>query len=467
MQPRRLLKPPLRVSRKLDTLFTTDQFTYTQIRQMFIPLLLDQLFIFAINILSMAMVSSSSEEAISAVSLVGSIGFIVSSVFSAVGTGGTILIAQARGSGDEERVRRTVGQSILLSVGTAVFCTAFFLGFADSLVRLMYPSVSPLLLEYSVEYLRYMSLSYIPFALFNAIFGAFRGLGDSKSGLVLTITINSIHLVASFLLITVMDLGITGSGLSYIIARVIGAVVAMLWMFRIHNTVRVRLGSIFQVSRSIQKAMIKLALPLATEQMLFQVGLLITQTFIAKLPTASIAAHGIANSAFGLYNAVAFTLTTMVTIVCGQCIGAKRLDLAGLYTRHFVLAGRGVLLAAVVCITPLLPPVLSLYSPSAEAWPQIYVALLIVVAPLPLLWCNANLPGAAMRAAGDAAYVTVVSMIAMWTGRVMIGYLLTIPLGLGISGVWIGLVLEWALRAVLLRSRMRNGKWLAKAKAAA
>lgn len=458
----RSVKRPLRVTLKLQKLFASDQFTFKEIRQMFVPLLLDQLFIFFIGMLSTAMVSSSGEAAISAVSMVGSLGYIATSLFSALSTGGTILVAQARGSGDAERVRVTAGQTILMTTAMAALTCGIFVLFAEPLVLLLYPQAEPLLLEYAIEYLTLMSLSYIPFALFNAIFGIFRGLGDAKASLALTITINTVHLLLSFLLINVLQMGVTGSGLSFVYARLLGAVVAVVWIFFVRNSIGLKARYIFRVVKNVLLGIIRLGIPLAIEQVLFQAGILLTQVYIATLPTVTIAANGIANSAFGLLNAVAFTLTTIVTTVCGQCIGAKRLDLAEQYVKSFITAGRYLLLIAVLVIAPLMPLLLRLYAPSEQALPQIYLALAIAALPMPLLWCDANLPGAAMRAAGDATYVTGVSLVAMWVARVGMGYLLTIVCGLGIAGVWIGLVLDWVLRIFMLRPRMKSRKWLAK-----
>lgn len=464
-QEERPQRQPGRITRRLHSMFTTEQFTYAELRRMFVPLLLDQLFIFFIGMLSTAMVSSSGEAAISAVSMVSSLAYIATSLFNGISTGGTILVAQARGSGDDRRVRLVIGQTIFATTLTALLTCVFFVAFAEPLVRTLYPKAEPLLISYSIEYLRLMSWSYIPFALFNAIFSVFRGLGDSKSSLALTITINSVHLLLSFLLINVLDLGVTGSGLSYLYARIIGAVVAVVWMFWLRRDLGMHIRYIFRLSKSILSSIIKLGIPLAIEQVLFQAGMLLTQVYIAFLPTATIAANGIAGSVFGLLNAVAFSLTTIVTTVCGQCIGAKRFALAEVYCRQFIKAGRFLLLIAVLIFAPFTPLLLRLYAPTAEALPQIYLALAIAAIPMPLIWGDANIPGAAMRAAGDATYVTMVSLVAMWVARVGIGYVLTIPLGLDIGGVWLGLVLEWVIRVVLLRPRLQSGKWLAKVQA--
>ena len=45
---------------------------------------------------------------------------------------------------------------------------------------------------------------------------------------------------------------------------------------------------------------------------------MVAQLYIATLSTATIAANGIAASAYNLYYATAFALTTLTTTVCGS-----------------------------------------------------------------------------------------------------------------------------------------------------
>ena len=63
---------------KLEKLLTTDQFSYPELRSMFLTLALDQFFIFFIGMLSTALVSSVGEAAVAAVSMVGTVNGMVS-----------------------------------------------------------------------------------------------------------------------------------------------------------------------------------------------------------------------------------------------------------------------------------------------------------------------------------------------------------------------------------------------------
>lgn len=454
------VKAPLKATLAMERMLTTPLFSYAQLRRMYVPLVFDQLFIFGIGMLSTAMVSSSGEAAISAVSMVGTIVFLSGALFQALAAGGAILVARARGSGDPVGVRDAAAQTIGQCVAVSLLFSAVLFFAASPLVRLLYPMAEPLLLEYASHYARVICFSYPPYALFCAIFNLYRGLGDSRSSLVLTIVINVTHLVCSFVFINILRMGVTGSGLSYVVARTVGAGMAALWMLKIHNTPALRMRDVLTFHKGVQREIMRLGLPMAAEQVLFQLGGLLSQVYIATLSTASIAANAIVSSASGLANATAFALTALATTVCGQCVGARAFDLARQYCRAFIRVGRGILLCTVVLIAPLMPLVLRLYSPSAQAIQPIYVSLAIVMASMPLVWCDASVPAAMMRAAGDAAYTTLVNLIAMWACRVALGYVLAIPLGLGVPGVWLGLALEWALRAVLFGRRIAGGKWI-------
>ncbi len=457
---------PLRITTTLENLFTTEQFTYRQIRQMFLPLLLDQLFIFSINILAMAMVASSGESALTAVTLVAPISAVITALFTSLSAGGTILVARARGSNDADYLCASIGQSILLTTLSGMLCTVIFGLFSAQILGLFYPAVEPAIRAQASEYMLLMGLSYIPYGVFNSIFGAFRGIGESKSALFLTLVINLAHFSITFLLINVFHMGIAGSGWSFIIARTLGAIVAVVWMFLVRNTMGMRLHHVVRFARKLQAAILSLSMPIAMEQILFQFSALVIQIIIARLPASSTAAFGLTNSAANLFNCVAFSLNSIIVTIVGQCLGANRSDLASHYCSSVLRVGRWLLLIATVILAPLMPLVLRLYHPASEVFPQALVAVLLIGAAMPLLWGDANIPSAAMRAAGDGSFVMLISLAAMWLGRIVAGYLLTFTLGMGVTGFSVGLVLEWLIRGLLTRPRLRSGRWLHKVHAA-
>lgn len=444
----------------LNDAFTSAQFTYPQLRGMFFTLLLDSFFIVFISVLSSAMVSSTGEAAIAAVSMVGVVNSLAVLVFNAFAVGGAIVIARSKGLGDAHGIRHAIGGTIALCSTTALVLCSFLYAFASVLINALYPTAEPMLIEYSVHYMRLMAISFVPYAAFNAIFNTFRSVGDTRSSLFLTIVINGVHLICSFLFIEVLHMDVTGAGLSYIVARGIGAGLALLWLLVIHNEFHVQVRHLFHFSKRVTKEIISLGLPIASESALFQGGMLLVQVYLAKLTTSELAAHSVANSVLQLYMTSGNALTALTSTVCGQCFGAGAYMLVRRYCRKLVSAGRAVMLVTSLILTPLLPLLLRMYHPSEQAMPVIYRCLLIAAAGLPMIWCDGYITPMALRAAGDVMFSTVVSVAGLFIGRIAIGYLLAIVLGLGVPGMWIGMMVEWALRAMLQRLRIRGEKWL-------
>lgn len=79
---------------------------------------------------------------------------------------------------------------------------------------------------------------------------------------------------------------------------------------------------------------------------------------------------------------------------------------------------------------------------------------------------------AIFQAASDVRFTMVVSMLSMWVLRVGLGYVLALEtisvfgfftisgFGLGIWGVWIVMLSDWILRAVIYMIRYLTGRWL-------
>ena len=459
MKPAMKGKENLNIRGRMEHMLTTDLFSYKELRGMFFTLFLDQFFIRFIGVLSTAMVAGTGEAAMAAVSMVGTVNGLVSLTFYSLATGGAIVIARAKGSGAAHRVRCAIGETTGVCGGLAIVLSVLLFAFAPPLVNALYPNVEPLLYEYSVHYMRLMSISFIPYSIFNAIFNAFRSLGDTKSSLFLTIVINGLHLLFCLLFINVMQLGVTGAGLSYITVRVIGMVVALLWMLKVNNHYGVKARHFFRFSKKVTRQIVSLGMPIAMESVLLQGGMLLVQIYLAMLSTTEIAAYAVANSLVTIYYIPGDTLVTLSGTVCGQCIGANRFDDARRYCLNFIRIGRVVLLLTVLLLLPLSNPMMDMFSATAQARPIIFQSCLIAVAFLPLLWCDSYIVPMALRAAGDAVFTSIVSVVALLLCRCIVGYVLTIVCGLGVPGVWYSLVLEWLGRAIVLRLRLRGNRW--------
>jgi Na+-driven multidrug efflux pump len=70
--------------------------------------------------------------------------------------------------------------------------------------------------------------------------------------------------------------------------------------------------------------------------------------------------------------------------------------------------------------------------------------------------------GSTLRATGDTIYPFVVGVIFQWSIAVGLSYVIGIPLGYGLVGMWVGFALDENIRGVILLRRWRSGKWRSK-----
>jgi len=426
------------------------------------PLILDQFFVYLINMLTTSMISTSGQASVSAVSLVGPVNLLVMSLFTAISSGGTVVVAQYKGRGDEMKMRHAAGQVVLATFLVAVCCCVLLCTFAYPLVDLLFGSAEAIVREKASQYLIGMALSYVTFSLYQGTFAVLRGVGDTKTCLRLTVIINVIHLFASMLFINVLKLDILGTTLSFNLARIIGGGVAICLLLSPKGSMNLHVSEIFRRDFPILKAVFRMGIPFAIEQIFLNGGSLIVQTYIVPLGTVSIAANAIANSVITLFYGAPFAVMTLSITVIGQCIGARDVEGAKRYGRKMILLGTGIVILSIAVIYPLMPFLLGLYHPEPDTLVIINRLVRIAVIAMPFLWTSSNVLPGILRAAGDANFTSVVSLSSMWAVRVALGYILAVPLGFGIDGVWICMAVEWAVRGVLFWVRFLGKRWYQK-----
>lgn len=446
----------------LERQFGSKLFTYKEIFAMLIPLVLDQFFINVIILLTTAMISSSSQESVSAVSMINPLSMIMWAIFSAISVGGTVVVAQYKGSGNEAKVRDAAGQVMLATFLVAIVSCVILIACSDVLVHRMFGAADPIVINKARGYLIGVAISQIFLSIYMGAFAVFRGMGATKICLRLTIIINVIHLLSSMLFINVMHLDIFGTTLSLNIARFIGSVVAVWILMYPGSILRIYPQNIFNINRPILKSVFKLGIPFALEQVFFNAGSMIVQTYIVPLGTIYIAANAITNSAFSILYSAGLAVGTLATTIVGQCLGADDKELARYYGIKMVRLGTVITIISIIVLFPLMPLILNLYQAPEETLSVIYKLLLTVVIPMPFLWSYSYVMPSVLRSAGDATFSSMVSLSTMWIVRVGLGYIFTITLGFGVQGIWICVGFEWAVRTCIFYLRYRSGVWLSK-----
>ena len=379
---------------------SSTRFSYREIFSMLIPLILDQYFVNVISLLTTAMISSSSQESITAVSLVNPLAMMIYAVFSAISMGGTVVVAQCKGSGHEDKIKKTAGQVILTAFLIAVISCGLLLLCSNPLISFMFGAADPVVIKKAHDYLIGVAVSQIFLSVYMSAFAVFRGIGTSGICLRLSVIINLIHLFASLLFINVMHLDIVGTALSLNIARLIGSMIAVHLLMQTKGMISVKFQHIFTFDLSILRSIFKYSIPFTLEQLFMNFGSILVQSYLVQLGTVSIAANAIANSAVSTFYCAGAAVSAMATTIVGQCAGSGDKELTRRYGKAMIRLGTVMTILSIAVLLPLSPYLLKLYHAPEETAASIFRLLIIAVLPMPFFWSRSNVLPSVLRSGG-------------------------------------------------------------------
>lgn len=440
--------PPRRLDAWLNRSLSSSQFTWREVVSLIFPSVLDSLSITFIGMLITVLISKNGEISVAAVSLVGPITGLITCLFSGISAGGTVVVAQCCGKGNPEILKRAVGMTLWLTVLIGVLVCLPFLLFPEAILLTLYPAAETAVMEKAVVYLAGCAWSIMIFSVYTAIFAILRGLGKSQRCLVLSIVINVAYLLFSLLFLNVLYMDIQGSVLALILARLIGAAAAYLEIFGYRPPVPMRFREVFSFDKSILRNTLKVSIPLGMEQICASCGAIVSEMYMIPLGTTALAANTIINSLIGVLYSPANAMPSVTVSIVGRCYGAGKQEEVRRYGKRCDQICRLLILAAAVIFYPLLPCLLGLYNPSPASYAT---AQQLIVASFPFLllfWPVSSTMPNTLRAAGDTVFPSVFSLVLLWVVNIGLGYLLAIPAGLGLLGVWIASWTSWLVRCV-------------------
>ena len=148
--------------------------------QLLWPLVVEQLLSVLVGMVDVMMVAYVGEAAVSGVSLVDSVNYLVIQVLFALTAGGTVVCAQSIGSGDYKLAGKSGGQLLFMTTSVMLFISAAFLLQGDTLLSVIFGTVDRDVMEDAVKYLAYTSASFPFLAVYYSAAAIFRAAGNTN-----------------------------------------------------------------------------------------------------------------------------------------------------------------------------------------------------------------------------------------------------------------------------------------------
>lgn len=192
---------------------------------------------------------------------------------------------------------------------------------------------------------------------------------------------------------------------------------------------------------------------------MFYFGRLIILSLVSTFGTAAIAANSVGGTIIMFEVLPGMAVGLGLTVVISRCVGSGDYEQARYYTRKITAALYVAQIISSAIVILLLPAILNIYalSPEATQWTTEIVwghAIMMI-----LIWPLAYTLPVTFRAAGDAKFPMVISIITMIFCRILLAYVFGVYFNMGMIGTWLAMFVDWIVKAVIFVWRYFSGKW--------
>lgn len=426
------------------------------------PAVCESFFISLAGMVDSFMVSSLGSAAVAAVGITTQPKFLGLALFFAINVSVSALVARRRG----EQKKDSANQILLVALIFAFFATVVIstacVGFANEIIRFCGSAEDTH--EAAVIYYRIIMGGMIFNVISMTINAAQRGSGNTKIAMRTNIVSNLVNMVGNYLLIQghfgFPALGIRGAAIATVFGTVVACVMSVRSLFIHDNFVSIPYIIKEKIKPSMKPfvSMVKLGSSVFIEQLLMRVGFMSTAMMAAGMGTAAMAAHQVGMNILGMSFSFGDGMQTAAVALIGRSLGEGSPQKAKEYGKACREIG--------LCISFVLAVVYffggeALYGLFFEEQEIVAIGVGIIrtIIFVVLFQISQVIYMGCLRGAGDTAYTAMASTISVTLIRTTASYFFGFTLGLGMIGIWLGILADQVSRYLFASIRFKQGKW--------
>jgi putative MATE family efflux protein len=378
-------------------------------------------------------------HALAAVSVMFPIIFFFISFIVGLGAGSSVLIGQAWGAKEPDKVKAVAGTALTVTLIGGIVVGVLGSLFAGSLLRAL-NTPADILVE-ATAYARVMMIAMAPLLVFLLLTAMMRGVSDTITPFFALMFSTVIGLALTPALIRgwlgLPQLGATSAAVAGLVAYTAALVWLVFYMrYRKHPlAVDAVLLRHMKVDPVILRKVLMIGLPAALQMIVVSLAEMVLLGLVNSFGSDATAAYGAVNQVLSYAQFPALSIAITGSILAAQAIGAGNIERIGAVTRtgmafNVVLTGGLIALAylfsrSIVGMFITRPEVVDL------AQTLLHLVLWSVI-----LYGMAALLSAVMRASGTVVVPTLLAIAAIVLVEVPVAYGLSHRIG--VNGVWYG-----------------------------
>lgn len=367
------------------------------------------------------------------------------------------LVSEAHSQNNHDKINSVFRHGFVVNLTIGILLIALIFGLIPFLPHLGQPKE---ILPDTISFLSIVTLSIVPFMIFQTMREVSEGLSYTIGVTKATIIANVINIILNYIFIKIFSWGVAGSAWATFFARIFMMIFIYFVLIKEEKTKRYIKDFSLKLNlfkKEIFEKLVRLGFPTAL-QMFFEVTAFAGAAFICGLVSArDIASHQIALSMASFTFNLCIGFSVASTVMIGRKLGERDfVNLEKVGFNNLKIAFIFMFMCGVFFIVgkDILP---TFFTKKEDKDVILLASKLLIIAALFQLSDGIQVTAlGCLRGIQDVKIPSILTFIAYWVVAIPLGYYLTISLKMGAFGMWIALGIGLTISAILLVLRFKN-----------
>lgn len=427
-----------------------------------LPLALQSMLGYLVNLVDTVMVGRLGTAALAGVSQANQVFFIVALTVPGIAAGAGVLVSQAWGKGDVDRIHKVLAYTYRVALLFIVLLTAVVV-IAPGLVMRIYTPDADAIASGS-KYLEIVAWSYLFYTISNITTGVLRSVRTVKICLYSAIVSLVLNVTGNYLLIEghfgFPAMGVAGAAVATLIARAGECLLVILYVYWKEDKIKIRLKKMRRLDKSLCKPFFMTSIPVICNEMFWAFGVSAQAIVLGRLGNAVVSANSVGGSVTQLTTVICQGIAAAACVIIGNTVGEEKYDAIGSLKRYFQILSviMGLISSAVVLL--LMPAVPAIYHIDEATMGYCRQLLIINAFILPFQQLQSTNMMGLLRGGGDVKFQMANDLIFLWGFTVPLGFLSAFLFHAPVAVVYGCLKCDQVIKVFTSEWRLRKGKWI-------
>ena len=426
------------------------------------PIMLHNFISSLVAMLSTILIGRMGTVEIAAVGLGNQVFAIYNMTLFGICSGGAIFTAQFWGKRDIPGIRKNMGLCLCFGLGAGVLFTLGASLAPDFLISIY--SRDPLVIEAGAQYLKHLSMGFMPFAVSMVFTFTLRSVEKVKLAVTGAIISLSLNTLLNFLLIhgagPVPAMGVRGAAIATAIARYTEMIILVTGCYIMRYAPAGRLKELFAFNTKYVARYLKIALPVVINESVWALGVTVQNLIFARSGTDAIAAFNITGTISQLVWVVIIGMGNGIAVLIGKKIGEGNELEAREYASRITRFGPLLSIVLACILIPLSRVMLNILNVSPDVMRTVSLMIIFICFVYPLKAFSLNMIVGVCRAGGDTVFCILYDIAPMWLVSLPLAAAAAFILRAPAHLIYLALIIEDPIKMALGVWRLKSGKWL-------